>query len=530
MASAAPAPAAKSRWLRILVIYYVLAVLAVAATAGGVVFTRWMSVAHEQALVAEEESARARASVSRLQALTSDMQALAMQGIALRSAEGEKQAMTNKATEFRFTLSDLGQSLRRDLAGEASARAERLLSVIAEGEEQFTTTMRLSLEALAKGKALDDEIPSLSSRIVLLQARIADLSRLMAVNQSARDVARAATATWVRRMEITASGLAALVVLLLSAYARWMGQHLRRKYQELSRTHQHLEEAHEQALAFAREIDATNRSVVSLNKQLADNVKALRDAQDEILRKGRMASLGQLIATVAHELRNPLGAVRTSAYLLERRLREGDAKGKGIDVEAQLQRINSGITRCDDTITQLLDFSRSRELVCEEVDMDQWLSALVEEEARRLPEQVTITCVLGLDGRKVPFDPSRLQRAIYNLISNASEAMVGKSGNPLRNPTLNPCISVTTALRGDAVMIEVADNGPGMSVDVVAKVREPMFTTKNFGTGLGISAVEQIMSQHGGTLEIDSEPGAGARFTMVLPLAQGARVEATQAA
>ncbi len=94
-----------------------------------------------------------------------------------------------------------------------------------------------------------------------------------------------------------------------------------------------------------------------------------------------MEQLGQLTATVAHELRNPLGAVRTSAFLLERKL-----KDKGLGIEAQLERINNGIVRCDNIITQLLDFSRTKQLQCQPGDLDDWLTGIVEEEAQKAAE------------------------------------------------------------------------------------------------------------------------------------------------
>ena len=128
-----------------------------------------------------------------------------------------------------------------------------------------------------------------------------------------------------------------------------------------------------------------NDEISRLNGELADNMRKLREAQDEIVQRGRMAQLGQLTATVAHEIRNPLGAVRTAAFLMERKL-----KGKGLGIEPQLQRIANGITRCDDIISQLLDFSRSRSLVLETVEIDAWLGKLVAEEAEKLPAVVTI--------------------------------------------------------------------------------------------------------------------------------------------
>jgi PAS domain S-box-containing protein len=267
------------------------------------------------------------------------------------------------------------------------------------------------------------------------------------------------------------------------------------------------------------ELQRINEEVSRLNTELAASVKKLKDAQDELVQKGRMEQLGQLTATVAHELRNPLGAVRTSAFLLERKL-----KDKGMGVEAQIERINKGIVRCDNIITQLLDFSRSKQLVCQPGDLDQWLVQLVEEEAKRLPSQVQIELTLGLDGQTVPFDPGRLQRAVINMISNASEAMVGNGDLVAGAGTLSPKISVSTFAKNGHVSLRVADNGPGIPAEVLGRIREPLFTTKSFGTGLGVPAIEQIAVQHGGRLDILSEVGKGSSFTVWMPLENTAAI------
>lgn len=265
----------------------------------------------------------------------------------------------------------------------------------------------------------------------------------------------------------------------------------------------------------ASKLTVINNDMAKLNRDLETNMRQLTEAQAEIVRKTKFANLGQLTATVAHELRNPLGAVRTSAFLLERKL-----KGKGLGVESQLLRINNGITRCDDTITQLLDFSRSKQINATMVEIDQWLVGVVEEEARKLPTNINIACALGLENYQMPIDKSRMERAIMNLIANASEAMVGKGEGSISNVTANPTITIETKLSGAFFEIEIADNGPGISAENLLKIREPMFTTKNFGTGLGIPAVEQILEQHGGILDIQSTIGQGAKFTIRLPIEQ----------
>jgi PAS domain S-box-containing protein len=256
------------------------------------------------------------------------------------------------------------------------------------------------------------------------------------------------------------------------------------------------------------ELRRVNAEISRLNRELAENMRKLKDAQDELVKKGKMEQLGQLTATVAHELRNPLGAVRTSAYLLERKL-----QGQNLGVEAQFQRINNGIDRCDNTITQLLDFSRSKNLACVPGNIDQWLADVVQNEALELPASVEITLSLGLNDAMVPFDPARLQRAVVNLMANASEALQGNG----RDVRADQRICITTARSSSGIAISFKDNGPGMGHEILARVREPLFTTKSFGTGLGIPAVEQIAMQHGGRLDIESVPGEGSTFTVWLP-------------
>ncbi len=261
------------------------------------------------------------------------------------------------------------------------------------------------------------------------------------------------------------------------------------------------------------ELKRINDEISRLNGELADNVRKLKEAQDEIVRRGRMAQLGQLTATVAHEIRNPLGAVRTAAFLLERKL-----KDKGLGVEQQLTRIANGIIRCDNIISQLLDFSRTRPLQTEMTAIDDWLAKVVSEEAEKLPALVTIECDFGLGALAAPIDAARMSRVVINLITNASEAMVGKGDDPAKFTTDAPRIAVETRRTARGIEIVVSDNGPGMSAEVLAKVLEPLYTTKSFGTGLGLPAVDKILRDHGGGLDIQSEPGLGARFTAWVPI------------
>lgn len=287
-----------------------------------------------------------------------------------------------------------------------------------------------------------------------------------------------------------------------------------------------------QALALARRSQAEAQDhaaamqklsgdLAVLNGELANNMQKLGAANEELLQREKMSQLGKLTATVAHELRNPLTTTRTSVYLLDRKL-----AGKGLGIEPIVARITNGITRCDAIITQLLDFSRSGGVATKPTAFDSWLEKVLEDVVQQLPEQVAVNFQPGAGDTMVPIDGDRLQRAVINLVNNASEALVGKEGRPIDDPTPDPRITITTGIAPGEAWLTVADNGPGIPDSVMARIREPLFTTKNFGTGLGVPAVENIARQHGGSLEINSTPGKGARFTLRLP----AEVRSRQAA
>ena len=263
------------------------------------------------------------------------------------------------------------------------------------------------------------------------------------------------------------------------------------------------------------DLQNVNDQVTRLNAELSQNIQKLKETQEEMVRAGRMAQLGQLTATVAHELRNPLATVRTSAFVLDRKVR-----GKGLGVEQQLLRIDKGVVRCDTIISQLLDFTRTKAAQCKLIEFDSWLAKIVEEEAAKLPSSVVIECTLGLGELNVAIDPDRFSRCVINIVNNASEAMVGKGDVPQDQKCAAPKITISTSRTPRGIEVSVADNGPGISEENLKKIREPLFTTKAYGTGLGIPAVEKILEQHNGGLEVSSTPGEGACFTAWFPIKQ----------
>lgn len=269
----------------------------------------------------------------------------------------------------------------------------------------------------------------------------------------------------------------------------------------------------------AGELQLVNDDVVTLNRDLASNMRKLSEAQDEIVRKGKLAQLGQLTATVAHEIRNPLGTIRTAAFVIERKI-----KGQEVGFESSLQRISNGVLRCDAIIAELLDFARSKDLRLEEHAVDEWVARIVQEESPKLPPAVALECRLGLGTSEASFDAARMQRVLINLLNNAAEALVGKKEGR-KGAAADPRITVTTRRSARGIEIEVSDNGPGIPPEHMASILEPLFTTKNFGVGLGLPAALKIVEQHRGGLEVRSRPGEGAAFTAWFPV-ENAKEEA----
>ncbi len=318
-----------------------------------------------------------------------------------------------------------------------------------------------------------------------------------------------------KRSEILASEISKFVISALAlvfsiiAIMIWgYGSSRNKQNQSLHKEKLKAQGAEAEAREMAEKLQEMNDDIGELNNELNKNIQIIRDTQNEVIRKGKMAQLGQLTATVAHDIRNPLGSVRTSAFLLRRKFCDANPT-----MEKPLARIEKGVERCDGIITQLLDFARSKDIELTPHNLDKWLLDLLHEQAEILPQELSYECTLGLNDREVAFDADNLARAIINFLTNASEAMIGKGNDKPANPTVNPIIRISTAITDRGIEISVSDNGPGIKPDNLTKILDPLFTTKSFGVGLGLPAVEKIFEQHGGGMEVQSKEGNGATFT-----------------
>ena len=261
---------------------------------------------------------------------------------------------------------------------------------------------------------------------------------------------------------------------------------------------------HRVNLGTSDELGKLSTQFDAMAERLQEHINQRKQLEEELLRNERLATLGQIIATVSHEIRNPLGTIQTALYSLRKRI--GD---QGDAVTMSLDRADRSILRCDRIIGELLDYTRTHEPVRVETPLDSWLAEVLDD--FNLPAGVTVS--QKLDSRTTLWvDRSRVQGCVVNLLSNACQSMLDRPAIQDRCE-----LYVESRCCDGRMEILVTDTGPGMAPEVLAKIFEPMFSTRTFGVGLGLPIVKKNMEQHGGGVEITSAVGRGTAVTLWFP-------------
>lgn len=257
----------------------------------------------------------------------------------------------------------------------------------------------------------------------------------------------------------------------------------------------------QRALELSQAHDEIKSFTETLERRVVERTEELHAVQQEIVRKERLAAIGQLTATVAHEIRNPLSSIRNTLFTLKEALRDS-----ALPLDRPLGRMERSVERCDGIINELLDYTRIRDLARRPIVIDQWLSEVVSELS--IPSAVSLVLDLGAGGYRVPIDIERMRRVVVNLVENALHALAEVEGER--------AVTVATRMALGDVELSIADTGPGIPAAVLPKVFEPLFSTKSFGTGLGLPLVKQIVEQHGGSVSLGSAVPRGTRVVIRL--------------
>jgi signal transduction histidine kinase len=236
------------------------------------------------------------------------------------------------------------------------------------------------------------------------------------------------------------------------------------------------------------------------------NLDYLSRVQSTLAYSRKLAALGRLFAGVAHEVKNPLNAMTIHLELLKNKLTKGSGGAQAVMNHVDI--IGNEIRRLDQVMLGFLKFARPDELRLQPIQLADLIAEvvqIVEPEARATGVTIKVECPPDLP--EIDGDPNMLQQALLNLAINACQAMPG--GGTLR--------LACRAIAGRRVQLDVEDTGVGISPEHLEKIFDLYFTTKPTGSGIGLSMVYRIVQLHDGEIEVESTPGRGTRFRMLLP-------------
>jgi two-component system NtrC family sensor kinase len=262
-------------------------------------------------------------------------------------------------------------------------------------------------------------------------------------------------------------------------------------------------------------VDDLNEMQQTLESKVVERTEQLRAAQGKLLQADRLSSLGQLAASVAHEINNPISGVLNLSSLLERLMANGEfPPGREAEFRKYLSQISAEITRVGRVVADLLAFSRRSKPQRVPGDLNKLVRSTLRLAGHKLKLMNAETVLELQEGLPlVECDPSQIQQVILNLILNGAQAMHAKGGGQL---------TIRTRLlpEGDNVELCVRDTGEGIAPENLSKIFDPFFTTKaeGKGVGLGLSVLYGIVKAHDGEVEVASRRNEGAAFMVTLPL------------
>jgi signal transduction histidine kinase len=290
----------------------------------------------------------------------------------------------------------------------------------------------------------------------------------------------------------------------------------------------HLREARDKIEAQQARLWTTNEELEQKNNDLEEAMHQLREAQQQLVMREKMASLGNLVAGVAHEINNPVGAVSSAAdtsarslEIIKRLMGEGGSiedlvENQRFKTALEILESNNAITvTASERITQIVrslkNFARLDESEFQEADLHEGLDSTLTLLHHELKKRVEVVTDYGDDVPRVQCYPNQLNQVFMNMLSNASHA-IGETG----------VITVRTRREGQNVVIEISDTGRGIKKENLERIFDPGFTTKGVGvgTGLGLSISYNIVKRHHGTIEADSVVGRGTTMRIRLPISQ----------
>lgn len=243
------------------------------------------------------------------------------------------------------------------------------------------------------------------------------------------------------------------------------------------------------------------RDKETFEKLVMERTGQLLDVQLELEKAKRLSDIGTLAATIAHELRNPLAAINMAVSNIKR-------KSSGFPIERHLHNIEKRVTESDHIINNLLFYSRLKPPQLEQTNIGQILDECGQIVQKQDKKKIAFRKGLApIKNVFIDVDPFQMKEVFFNILNNAYDAV----------PAVRGRIDLWAEHKEDILKIFLQDNGEGILKEDLSKIFDPFFTTKARGTGLGLSVCRQIVTMHGGTIRIESEPGKGTKVEVSLP-------------
>lgn len=240
--------------------------------------------------------------------------------------------------------------------------------------------------------------------------------------------------------------------------------------------------------------------LLSKNRELEHNICELKETQDKLLRTEKLAVVGQLTASIGHELRNPLSRIKTAAALMKNEIKDGNKETAEL-----LKIVDNEVMVSTKIINDLLDFSRERKPSLKPCDLNEIITGTLNR--LRFPDYIHVEQQLDKTIPELYLDDGQIQQILVNLILNSIQS-IDDSGK----------IYIKTILNKEFVDLTIKDTGCGIPQSDLEKMFEPLFTTKPKGIGLGMSIVKMLLESHGGTIQVQSRENIGTTVTIKLPL------------
>jgi two-component system NtrC family sensor kinase len=268
-------------------------------------------------------------------------------------------------------------------------------------------------------------------------------------------------------------------------------------------------------LDLERAVQMRTADLARKNRELAETLDKLTRAQEQLVRSEKLASIGQLVAGIAHEINNPVNAIVNTVGPLEEAVADidsADPKARdeaARDVREMIKVVQRGAQRTKAIVSALHNYSRTDDESVVDFDIDRSIDDSLELLRHLLKGNVTVVKKYGDPGR-VRGHAGQINQVFMNLLTNAAQALSGRDA-----------ATITIETRGDAdgVEVKIGDNGSGIPPEILPRIWDPFFTTKDVGegTGLGLSIVHELVERHGGSIGCETKLGEGTTFTVKLP-------------